>query len=137
MRKLPLMVLLAVPVVMLETVMAELDVSVGCFPFSAVAISPIPVKVMLLVALSVVAATDATLKAELAVNVACFVLSPAEIRVMMSLPPKYRGPVIRALLLQTMLPDTSRDGALTGHENTAVLASPSLSVPPESARRSV
>ncbi len=82
------MVLDAVPVVMLETLMAELVVSVGCFPFNAVAISPIPVKVMLLVALSVVAATDATLNAELVVNVACFVPTAAEIRVMMSAPPK-------------------------------------------------
>ena len=36
-----------------------------------------------------------------------------------------------------MLPDTSRDGALTGHENTAVLASPNLSVPPLSAKLKV
>ena len=36
-----------------------------------------------------------------------------------------------------MLPDTSRDGALTGHENTAVLDKPSLSVPPLSARLKV
>ena len=36
-----------------------------------------------------------------------------------------------------MLPDTSRDGALSGHENTAVLESPNLSVPPQSARLKV
>ena len=45
--------------------------------------------------------------------------------------------MIKALLPQTTLPDTSRDGALTGHENTAVLASPNLSVPPLSAKLSV
>ena len=42
--------------------------------------------------------------------------------------------MIRALLPQTMLPDASMEGALTGHENTAVLASPNLSVPPLSAK---
>ena len=36
-----------------------------------------------------------------------------------------------------MLPDTSKDDMLTGHENTAVLASPSLSTPPASARLKV
>ena len=45
--------------------------------------------------------------------------------------------MIKALLPQTRLPDTSRDGALTGHENTAVLASPNLSVPPLSAKLNV
>ena len=34
-------------------------------------------------------------------------------------------------------PPTSMEGALTGHVNTAVLDKPSLSTPPESARRSV
>ena len=38
----------------------------------------------------------------------------------------------------TAEPLTSREGALTGHENTALLAEiPSLSTPPESARLSV
>ena len=59
-------------VVMLEMLMEELDVSDGCFPLSAVAISPTPVRVMLLDALSVDAATDATLRALLVVNAACF-----------------------------------------------------------------
>ena len=37
-----------------------------------------------------------------------------------------------------MLPEQSNEGALTGAENTALLlVSPSLSVPPESANRSV
>ena len=46
--------------------------------------------------------------------------------------------MIKALLLQTMLPDTSKDGALTAQLNTALLlVSPSLSTPLESARRRV
>ena len=114
------MVLIAV-VVTLATLRVELDVSELCFPLKAVAMSPTPVIVMPLVAVTVAAATDATLNAELVVKVFCFALSPAEIRVIMSLPPRYRGPVIRALLLHMMLPDTSRDGALTGHEKTAPL----------------
>ena len=35
------------------------------------------------------------------------------------------------------LPEQSKLGALTGHENTAVFASPSLSVPPLSAKLKV
>ena len=87
MRRLLLNVFIPV-VVMLATLNALLVVSVACFAFNAVAMSPTPVKVMLLDALSVDAATDATLRALLVVSVACFVLSPAEIRVMMSVPPK-------------------------------------------------
>ena len=74
------MVLLAVPVVMLETVMAELDVSVGCFPFNAVATSPITGN-----------ETDATLRAELVVSVACFAASVVAI----STPAKYSRGVNR------------------------------------------
>ena len=90
------------------------------------------------VAVIVAEVTDATLRAELVVRVFCFALSPAEIVVIISTPPRYRGPKTNALLLQITLPDTSRDGALTGHENTALpLESPSLSTFPESARLNV
>ena len=123
---------------MLETLNAELVVSVACFPFNAVAMSPTPVKVMLLVALSVDAATEFTLKALLVVNVFCLALTAAEIKVMISVPPRYSGPVIRALLPHTMLPVTSKDGALTAQLNVALLlVSPSRSTLFESAKRSV
>ena len=69
-------------VAMLLTARAVVVVSVGCFPFNAVAMSPIPVKVMLLVALSVVAATEDTFRAELVVSAACF----PEMVVLMSTP---------------------------------------------------
>ena len=80
----------------------------------------------------------ATLRALLAVKVFCFAPTAAEIRVMMSVPPRYRGPVISALLPQITLPEQSSEGVLRAHENTALLlVSPNLSMPPESARRSV
>ena len=66
------MVLYPTPVVMLETLMAELDVSKGCFPLSALARSPTPVRDMLLVALSVDAVTDATLSELVDDSNACF-----------------------------------------------------------------
>ena len=82
--------------------------------------------------------TLATAKVLLVVRVLFFVPNPAAIVVMMSTPPRYRGPVIRALLLQITLPDTSRDGALTAQLNVALLlVSPSRSMPFESANRSV
>ena len=65
-RRLPLMMLDAVPVVMLETLMAEADVSVACFPFRAVATLPMPVMVTL------AADSESTFNAELVVSVACF-----------------------------------------------------------------
>ena len=75
---------------------------------------------------------------ELVVNVFCLVLTAAEIVVMMSVPPIYKGLVIRALLPQIKLPDTSKDGALTAQLNVALLlVIPSLSVLFESAKRSV
>ena len=46
----------------------------------------------------------ATLKAEFVVKVFCLVLLAAEISVVTSVPPTYNGPVIKALLPQTMLP---------------------------------
>ena len=58
----------------------------------------------------------------LVVNVFCFAPTAADISVIMSVPPKYRGPVMRAELPQIKEPDTSRDGAVTGAENTALLA---------------
>ena len=74
----------------------------------------------------------------LVVRVFCLGLTAAEIKVIISVPPRYRGPVIRALLLQIKLPDTSKDGALTAQLNVALLlVIPSLSVPPESPKRSV
>ena len=112
--------------------MAELVVSVACFPFSAVAISPIPVKVMLLVALSVVAATEDTLREELVVSVACFPLRAVTILV----PETVSAPETMAELHMT-LPLTSTDGALTAHEKTALLlVIPSRSTLPESTKRS-
>ena len=79
MRRLPLMVLMAVPVVMLETVMAELDVSVGCFPLSAVAtFTPAIV-------------TAATLRLLLVVKTSCFAASVVDI----STPAKYSRGVNR------------------------------------------
>ena len=66
MRRLPLMVLVAGPVVMLETLMAELVVNVGCFPFNAAATSPTPVIVTL------AAATDPTIRLLLLVISGCF-----------------------------------------------------------------
>ena len=92
-----------------------------------------PVIVMPVVAVTVAAPTDATFRALLVVSAACLVAMVD----IMSIPPRYRGPVIKALLLHTMLPLMSKDGALTGHVNTAVLDKPSRSTPPESARRSV
>ncbi len=82
------------------------------------------------IVMPVVALTVATDTAELA---ACL----PEMVVLMSTPARYNGPA--SIMLDPMIaePLTSMEGALTGHENTAVLASPSLSVPPESARRSV
>ena len=68
------------------------------------------------------------------VNVFCL---PAMV-VAMSVPPRYSGPV--SIMLDPIMaePATSIEGALTGAENTALLlVSPSLSVPPESARRRV
>ena len=59
-----------------------LDVIVACVEANAAATSPTPVIVTL------AAATDATLKAELVVRVFCLALSPAEITVMMSVPPR-------------------------------------------------
>ena len=88
MRSPPLMVEYPAPVVMLETLMVELVVNVACFAESAVAMSPTPVRLMLLVALSVDAATEATLNALLVVRVFCFALNPAEIRDIMSVPPR-------------------------------------------------
>ena len=44
---------------------------------------------------------------------------------------------VKRLLPQVTLPEQSREGALTGHEKTAVLASPNLSVPSASARLKV
>ena len=57
--------------------------------------------------------------------------------VLMSTPARYNGPASFMQLPMTAEPLTSMEGALTRQENTAVLASPSLSVPPESARCSV
>ena len=59
----------------------------------------------------------------------------AAIVVMMSVPFRYSGPA-RIMLDPTVTePLTSRDGALTAQENTALLAEiPSRSTPPESAR---
>ena len=54
------------------TLKAELVVNKGCFPLSALAMSPTPVRVMLLDALSVDAATDDTFTALVVVSVACF-----------------------------------------------------------------
>ena len=107
---------------MLETPNTELVVSEACFPLIALAMSPMPVNVMLLDALKVDAATEFTLTALLVVNVFCFAPTAADISVMMSVPPKYRGPVMRAELPQIKEPDTSKDGAVTGAENTALLA---------------
>ena len=76
---------------------------------------------------------ELALRAVLLVIVGCF---PA-IVVLMSTPARYNGPASIMLLPTIAEPLTSMEDALTGHENTAVLASPSLSVPPESARRSV
>ena len=75
---------------------------------------------------------------ELVVNVFCLVLTAAEIVVMTSVPPIYKGPVIRALLPQIKLPVMSKDGALTAQLNVALLlVSPSRSTLFESAKRSV
>ena len=100
--------------------------------------SPIPVKVMLLVALSVAAATEFTLKALLLFNVFCLVLVAAEISVVTSVPPTYKGPLMRALLPHTTVPVTSKDGALTAQLNVALLlVNASRSTLFESAKRSV
>ena len=92
-----------------------------------------PLTVMPVVAATVAAATEFTFKLLLVVSAFCF----AAIVVVMSVPSRYSGPVIRALLLQAMLPDTSKNGALTGHENTAVLLMPSRSTLFESAKLNV
>ncbi len=123
---------------MLETPNTELVVSEACFPLIALAMSPMPVNVMLLDALNVDAATEFTLTALLVVNVFCLALTAAEIKVMISVPPRYSGPVIRAPLPHTMLPVMSKDGALTAQLNTALLLdSPSLSTLFESAKLNV
>ncbi len=117
---------------------AVLLVIIGCRAEIAVAMSPTPVRVMLLVALSVAAATEDTLKALLLFNKFCFAPTAAEIKVMMSVQPRYSGPVMRSLLPQTKLPLLSTDGALTAQLNVALLlVIPSLSVPPESPKRNV
>ena len=68
--------------------------------------------------MSPVAVTLAIESAEVELTTA---LAPSEIRVCMSTPFKYSGPEITALDEQVMLPLTSRDGALTAHEKTALL----------------
>ena len=73
------------------------------------------------------AVTLAIDSAEVALTAA---LAPSDIRCMMSTLFKYRGPAITALDPQVMLPLLSTDGALTAHENTAVLAIPNISTPP-------
>ena len=87
--------------------------------------------------LNVVVVTLATFRAELVVSVACFPeLSPDKV-VLRSTPARYKMGVKR-LLPQVTLPEQSNEGILTGAEKTALLlVSPSLSVPPESANRSV
>ena len=71
---------------------ADVLVINGCFALIAVARSPMFVNVMLLVAFSVAADTELTLTALLVVNVFCFVPTAVEIKVVMSVPAKYRGP---------------------------------------------
>ena len=96
------------------------------------------VNVMLLVAFSVAADTELTLTALLVVNVFCFVPTAVEIKVVMSVPAKYRGPA--KIMLEPMIaePPISIDGADTAAVNVAeVLVSPSLSTPLKSARRRV
>ena len=74
-----------------------------------------------------------TLRAVALVIVGCF---PWSI-VLMLTPSRYKMGVNR-LLPQVTLPEQSTEGMLRGHENTALLlVIPSLSVPPESANRSV
>ena len=93
-----------------------------------------PDTVMPVVAVIVAAATDPTLRLLLEVSAACL---PAMI-VLMSTPARYSGPASSILDPIIADPPTSMEGALTGHENTALLlVSPNLSVPPWSARRSV
>ena len=158
------MVLFAVPVVMLDTLMAEPVVNVACFPFNAVrTLVPCTVSdpdiVVLPVTANVVfsiqapcarssrvattsrpckspeAVTLATDSAEVALTTA---LAPSEMSCMISTLFRYSGPAITALDPQVMLPLLSTDGALTAQLNVALLlVIPSLSVPPESPKRSV
>ena len=73
-----------------------------------------------LIVLAAVVDTLATLRALLVVSAACF----PEMVVLMSTPARYSGPA--RIMLDPMIadPPTSMEGALTGQENTAVLASP-------------
>ena len=96
------------------------------------------VNVMLLVALSVAADTELTLTELLVVNVFCFVPTAVEIKDVMSVPAKYRGPA--KIMLDPIIaePPIWIDGADISAVNVAeVLVSPSLSTPLKSARRSV
>ena len=96
------------------------------------------VNVMLLVALSVAADTESTLTELLVVSVFCFVPTAVEIKVVMSVPAKYRGPA--KIMLEPIIaePPIWIDGAVISAVNVAVvLVSPSLSTPLKSARRRV
>ena len=96
------------------------------------------VNVMLLVALSVAADTELTLTALLVVNVFCFVPTAVEIKVVMSVPAKYRGPA--KIMLEPIIaePPIWIDGAVISAVNVAVvLVSPNRSTPLKSAKRSV
>ncbi len=105
-----------------------LDVMVVCLVPNAVATFPTPVMVTL------AADTEFTLRLLFVDSASCF----AAMVVAMSVPFKYKGPVIRALLPHTMLPVTSKDCALTAQLNVALLlVSPSRSTLFESAKRSV
>ena len=116
------------------TLKAELVVNKGCFPLSALAMSPTPVRVMLLDALSVDAATDDTFTALVVVSVACF----CDKVLAKSVPARYRGPDRIMLEPTDTEPPMSRECALTGQLKTApLLVIPRRSTPPESARRSV
>ena len=96
------------------------------------------VNVMLLVAFSVAADTELTLTELLEVNVFCLVPTAVEIKDVMSVPAKYRGPA--KIMLEPMIaePPISIDGADTAAVNVAeVLVSPNRSTPLKSAKRSV
>ncbi len=81
------------------------------------------------------AVTLAIESAEVALTAA---FAPSDIRVMMSTLLRYKGPAIKALEPQIMLPLISTDGALTAQLNVALLLlSPSRSTLFESAKRSV
>ena len=72
------------------------------------------------------------------VNVFCLAPTAADIRVVMSVPFKYTGPVMRALLPHMTLPLTSKDGILMAQLKVALLlVSPSRSMLFESAKLSV